>query len=78
MSMQKEIIEEIAEHLAVTPQDIDLSATLTEDMGLGPIEIADLLSALSARFQVTFDPEEVDSVRTVHDLIVMVEDQTLE
>ncbi len=78
MNQQREIVEEIAKHLVVTPQDIDLNATLSEDMGLGPIEIADLLSALSARFQVTFDPSEVEDLRTVHDLVVMVEDLTLE
>lgn len=76
--LQKEIIEEIAKHLGVTPQDIDITASLTEDLALSPVELADLLSALSQRFEVTFDPLDVERVRTVNDLIELVEDQSLE
>lgn len=76
--MQSQIIAEIAKHLAVTPQDIDLNATLSEDLGLGPVEVADLLSALSLEFNVTFDQADVENLQTVHDLIVAIEDLSLE
>ncbi|MBI2021702.1 acyl carrier protein [Candidatus Daviesbacteria bacterium] len=76
--MQSEVIEEIAKHLGVTPQDIDPLASLTDDLGLGPVEIADLLSALSKRFSVTFDPAEVENLRTVNDMVVTIEDLSLE
>ncbi len=78
MQQQKEIIAEIAQHLGVTPQDIDPEASLTEDLGLGPIELSDLLSALSLKFGLTFNPMDIEGLKTVHDLIVLVEDQTLE
>jgi acyl carrier protein len=75
---QKEIIEEMAKYLGVTPQDIDPQASLSEDLGLGPIELSDLLSALSEKFKITFDPAEVEGLDTVNDIIVMVEDLSLE
>lgn len=78
MNQQKEIIEEIAKYLGVTPQDIDLSASLSDNLGLGAIELADLLSALSVRFDVTFNPTEIENLRTVHDIVIMVEDLSLE
>lgn len=78
MQQQNEIIAEIAQHLGVTPQDIDAEASLTEDLGLGPIELSDLLSALSLKFGLTFNPMDIEGLKTVHDLIVLVEDQTLE
>ncbi len=78
MHQQKEVIDEIAKHLGVSPQDIDLNSSLVEDLGLGPVEVADLLSALSQRFKVTFDPAEIESIKTVSDLAVMVEDLSLE
>ena len=78
MRQQLEIIEEIATHLGVTTQDIDLHASFKDDLGLGPIEISDLLTALSARFQITFDPTEIEDIHTVNDLVVMVEDLLLE
>ena len=76
--MQQQVIAEIAKHLGVTPQDIDSSATLSEDLGLGPIEAADLLSYLSHKFGVNFDSADVDSLQTVGDVIVAIEDLSLE
>ena len=75
---QKEIIDEIAKYLGVTPADIDPHASLSDDLGLGPIELSDLLSALSEKFSITFDPAEVEDLNTVNDIIVMVEDLSLE
>jgi acyl carrier protein len=75
---QKEIIDEIAKYLGVTPQDIDPHASLSEDLGLGPIELSDLLSALSEKFSITFDPEEVEDLNSVSDVIMLVEDLSLE
>lgn len=75
---QKEIIEEIAKYLGVTPQDIDPQASLSEDLELGPIELSDLLGTLAARFNIAFAPEEIEGLRTVNDVIVLVEDQSLE
>ncbi len=76
--MQQQVIDEIAKHLGVTPQDIDASSSLQDDLGLGPVEVADLLSALSSKFGVTFNPAEVEILKTVHDVVVMVEDLSLE
>lgn len=76
--LQTKIIAEIAQHLAVTPQDIDANASLSEDLGLGPVEMADLLSALSEKFGVTFNPSEVEGLKTVHDIVVAIEDLSLE
>lgn len=76
--MQNQVIEEMAKHLGVTPQDIDLNASLSDDLGLGPVEMADLLSALSTRFNITFDPSDIEGLRSVNDIVVMVEDLSLE
>jgi acyl carrier protein len=78
MQTQSEIIDEIAKHLGVTPADIDLHASLKDDLGLGPIEISDLLQALSTKFQITFDPSDTEELHIINDLVVMVEDLLLE
>lgn len=77
-TMQYQVIEEIAKHLAVTPQDIDPMMSLSEDLGLGPVELADLLGVLSERFEVTFHPAELEGLNTVNDIIVAIEDLSLE
>lgn len=78
MNQQKDIIAAIAKHLAVTPQDIDMNASLETDLGQGPLEKADLYSDLSQKFNVTFNPEDLEGVETVHDLVVLIEDLLLE
>lgn len=76
--VQTEVIAEIAKHLGVTPQDIDINAGLTDDLGLGPVEMADLISAISQKFDVVFSSADLQSMKTVNDLVVAVEDLSLE
>jgi acyl carrier protein len=76
--MQKQVIAEFAKHLGVTPQDIDLSANLAEDLGIGPVEMADLVNYMSEKFQVTFHRSDIQNLRTVNDLVVAIEDLSLE
>lgn len=78
MNQQKEIIAAIAKHLSVTPQDIDPQSSLETDLGLGPLEKADLISDLAHKFSVTFDNNELEEVETINDLVVLVEDLMLE
>ena len=75
---EKAILQAIAEHLGLSLEDIDRHALLRDDLGLGPIELNDLLNDLSKKFNITFDPQEVDSLQKVEDLIVMVEDNLLD
>lgn len=76
--IETEVIVEIAKHLGITPQDIDINAGLSDDLGLGPIEMADLISVISQKFDVTFGSSELQSIKTVNDLVVAVEDLSLE
>jgi acyl carrier protein len=76
--IQTEVIAEIAKHLGVTPQDIDISAGLSDDLGLGPVEMADLIGAISQKFAVNFNPSDLSGIKTVDDLVVAVEDLSLE
>jgi len=78
MELQKKIIAQIAEHLGVTPQDIDFDASIKEDLGLGPIETADMLSVLAKEFGVTFGPTDVARIKNVADLVELIEDLSLE
>lgn len=78
MSLQVQIVEEIAKHLGVSPQDIDVNASLEENLGLGPVELADLLQALAYRFKVTIEEGEAGNLKTVNDIVMLIEDLSLE
>lgn len=74
---QTKILEAIAESLGLSAGDLDRFALLSDDLNLGPVEISDLIQSLSEKFEVLFNPEEVEGVRTVDDLVVLVEDSLL-
>ncbi len=78
MIQEQQIIEAIAEHLGLPPEDLDRHALLRDELNLGPIELDELVSDLSRRFNVTFDPVEIEDIKKVDDLIVLVEDNLLE
>lgn len=75
---EKAILQAITEHLGLSLEDIDRNALLREDLSLGPIELNDLLNHLSQKFSITFDPSDVDGLKKVEDIIVLVEDNLLE
>lgn len=78
MIQEKEILEAIAEHLGLLAEDLDRYALLREELNLGPIELHDLLVFLSEKFNVTFDSLDMEDVKKVDDLIVLVEDNLLD
>lgn len=78
MKTEIEIIQAIAEHLGLSPEDLDRHALLREELNLGPIELNDLLSDLAQKFDINFDTVEIEDLKTIDDLIVLIEDNLLE
>jgi acyl carrier protein len=76
--VNEKVVNTIAEHLGLAPQDVDKEALLREDLGLGPVELSDLLNELSQKFDITFNPEDLTNLQTIEDLIVLVEDNSIE
>lgn len=78
MPTSTDILKTIAEHLGLSPEDLDKHALLREELGLGPIELNDLLSNLSQKFNINFEPQDVRNLHNIEDLIVLVEDNLLD
>lgn len=78
MNTEAKIIQAIAEHLGLSIEDLDRHALLREELNLGPIELNDLLSDLSQKFDVTLNPEEVEDLKRIDDIIVLIEDNLLD
>lgn len=55
-----------------------MDAAIQEDLGLGPIELNDLLSNLSQKFNISFDTHEVENLHKIEDLISLVEDNLID
>ena len=78
MNTELEVMKVIAEHLGLSVEDLEKQAYLRDDLNLSPIEINDLLAKLSQKFQISFNPDEVEGLQKVEDLIVVVEDNLLD
>ena len=78
MNQEVKIIQAIAEHLGLSVEDLDRHASLREELNLGPIELNDLLSDLSRKFDVSFNQEEIENLKRIDDIIVLIEDNLLE
>lgn len=77
MNTERKILQVIADYLGVSIEDIDKQAQLREDLGLGPIELNDLLQNLSTEFDITFDSEDIEGLQKLDDLVMLVEDNLL-
>lgn len=78
MISEIQIIQAIAEHLGLSPEDLDRHASLRDELNLGPIEINDLVTYLSRKFNVAFDEVKMEDLKAIDDLIVLVEDNLLD
>lgn len=78
MNTELQILQAIADYLGLSIEDIDRHASLRDELNLGPIELNDLLAHLAAKFDVTFDETEIEDIKKIDDLIVLVEDNLLE
>ncbi len=78
MSQEAQILQAIADHLGLSVEDLDRHASLRDELNLGPIELNDLLTDLSEKFDVNFTPEEIEDLKKVEDVIVLIEDNLLD
>jgi len=76
--MSNQVISKIADYLGLAPEDIDKQIRLREDLDLSPIKLNDLLAHLSEEFKITFDPEDIENLESVDDLVVLIEDSLLD
>ncbi len=75
---EKKILQAIADYLGLVPEDIDRNADLQSELGLGPIELNDLLNDLSSKFDVILAPEDTEHLQKVEDIVVLIEDNLIE
>lgn len=71
--MREKIKELIAQALGTEAQDLEESALLRIDLGLGDGDLTELASAIKQEFGVVIPPEEATEAKTVGELADLVE-----
>ena len=59
----------IGESLGLEPEEITLKSDLREDLGLSDTELEEVMDTMSGELGFRFDPEELESVHTVAQLV---------
>lgn len=78
MTLEEKIKEIISEKLGVSLEEITPSSSFAEDLGTGPIEMADLLVFIEEEFKISLPEEEKKKIETIDQLINLVSSQISE
>ena len=70
----EQVLRVIEEHRGANKGDIELDQSLTEDLGLNPGEIEDLLQVLADHFDVKFNDLKGQHFKTVGEIAVALEE----
>ena len=74
--MEEKIIAMIAEHLGVDAGKIKLESDFEKDLDADSLDTADLFLAAREEFGVKVKEEEIVEVKTVRDLVQLIEKKT--
>jgi acyl carrier protein len=59
--------------LGIPPEEIRLDATLVEDLGMDSLDAVELAIATERQFNVTLSDEQMAKLRTVADIVALVQ-----
>ncbi len=69
MSIQKKLVDLIAEKLGVEPEEVTPEARFIEDLGADSLDIVELIMDLEDEFEMEIPDEEAEKLTTVGDAI---------
>jgi acyl carrier protein len=64
----------LCEEFEIDDNDISLDAVLTIDLGLGDIDLIDLVMSIEDEFNVELPDEALEEISTVADLVKYIEE----
>ena len=72
--MFEKIREIICEQLELEEDQVTMDSILLEDLGADSIDLADLVMTLEDEFDLEISDEELESIRTVADIVKFIEE----
>jgi acyl carrier protein len=72
MSLETELAQMIAKELSVDEQEVVAEAHLQDDLGADSLMLVELAEGISARYEVTIDPDDLVDIANVGELIELV------
>lgn len=69
VTLEKEVINIIAEQLGLDPAEVTLDQSLTEDLHGDSLDITELLMTLEERFGFEISEEEAEKLKKIRDIV---------
>ena len=69
----EKVKEILCDQLDVDAKDVTMEASITEDLGADSLDIVDLVMSLEDEFDIEVPDEEVESIKTVGDIVRYIE-----
>ena len=74
VKMEEQIKQMIADHLGLSPDDIDLDSDIMEVYGADSLDAVDMVMAFEEYFNLSVPDEEAIELRTVRKIIQYIEE----
>ena len=75
MSLEK-VKKLLAEQLNIAPESIDVNSKVIEDLGADSLDVVEMLMVLEDEFNVTVSDEESMQLKTVGDIVSLIDSKT--
>lgn len=72
--MKEKVLQIIAEQLNMEPEDLEPGMDFVDDLNQDSIELVELIMSLEDEFGIEVDEEKLEQVRTVGDVLDLVEE----
>ncbi|CAC9930564.1 acyl carrier protein [Aedoeadaptatus coxii] len=72
--MKEKVLQIIAEQLNMEPEDLEPEMDFVDDLNQDSIELVELIMSLEDEFGIEVDEEKLEQVRTVGDVLDLVEE----
>ncbi|WP_165000362.1 acyl carrier protein [Anaerophilus nitritogenes] len=75
MNILKNVIKEIMDVMGLSPEEIQLSTHLYDELDVDSLDMSQILLALENQYKIDLPDEELDHIETVEDLVKVVEEK---
>ena len=66
----------LAEQLNIAPDKVDLKSRVIEDLGADSLDVVEMLMVLEDQFNITLSDEESLELKTVADIVNLIDSKT--
>lgn len=63
----------LCDQLDVEEDSISMDSTITDDLGADSLDVVDLIMSIEEEFDIEFQDDKIDSVKTVGDIVHYIE-----